>query len=278
MSVIKDVKASNGWKVHMERYNSAHEVVDMCKKREITNGCFQDMQNYDIREDWHGVKSYDEALEFMRTGYQPIVDKMSRELKATVGGESTRFGFVNDVHGFAPIVPLALRGVPNSMINMKMKPIKAKVVDIYYDSTFNSMTTNEEILECGRKILSVVMALEKQGYRFNLYAVQSYNGNSDKTADMLVVKVKSAEQPVDLKRISFPIAHTAFFRVIGFDWYSKVPGGKYRSGYGQVMQVYGDEHFKFGKEIFGKNAVFFKGKDILRKDEEYIKEVLTNER
>lgn len=96
---------------------------------------------------------------------------------------------------------------------------------------------------------------------------------------MVCVKVKSASQPMDLKRMSFPIAHTAFFRGIGFDWYSKFPKGTYRPGYGspicyektqeQIQEEY--------RKLFGNSAIYFSAETILRKKdkaEEYLKEVL----
>lgn len=276
MSLIKDKKTVCG-KIHYERFDSAAEVVEACRVRPLTNESFHDMKTYLIRPKWHGVASYDEALELMRTGYQPTVEALRGATKIKVAGERKRFSFENSVQGFAPVVPLALMGVPNSMIDMRIRPIKTKVIDIYYDMTVNSGVRPEQILDNGNKILGAIIELEKQGYRFNLYAVQAF---SDRwSADMMIVKVKDARQPLDLKRVSFPLAHTAFFRVIGFDWYSKVPGGKYRgAGYGNTMSSVqsAGKLTQMAKEMFGANAVYFTADNILWNGEDYIKEVLTN--
>jgi hypothetical protein len=133
---------------------------------------------------------------------------------------------------------------------------------------------SDEIIKAGQKLLGAVIEMEKQGYRFNLYATQAYASRN--SADMLVVKVKDARQPLDLKRVSFPLTHTAFFRVIGFDWYSKVPGGKYRSGYGIALSY----AMKQGKnsirkafaELFGKNVLAFSATEIINSGKDYIKE------
>lgn len=88
-------------------------------------------------------------------------------------------------------------------------------------------------------------------------------------------------QPVDLKRISFPLTHTGFFRVIGFDWYSKTPKGKYRYFYGHAIGCEDSVKSKLPamfKEMFGSNAVFVSGAELLQKGdkgEEYLKEVFT---
>ena len=191
-------------------------------------------------------------------------------------GNGKRISFHNDIVGYAPIVPLAILGVPNSMINSRMKPIKAKVIDVYYNMTASASTDSEDIIKAGVKLLSTIVELELQGYRFNLYAVQNYY--SDRKCYMLKIKVKDAMQQIDLKRISFPLTHTAFFRVIGFDWYSKCPEAKYIYRYGHSLDYDFDNNKmqKTAKELFGDNAVWFGCTKIIKENEKYIEEVLVN--
>lgn len=272
MSKIYD-RYYNKYKFHIEQFNSAAEVAAVSSTRQMTSSSFDDIRTK-ARRDWHGA-TYDEAIDMLRHGYQPTVDSMGGVFKAGLQGESKRFSFQNSVTGFAPVVPLALKGVPNCMIDMRMRPIKAKVVDVYYDMTFRSGTKSSKIIEIGQKVLGTIVELERQGYRFNLYAMQSYTDNI--SADVMIVKVKSAEQPLDLKRVSFPLTHTAFFRVIGFDWYSKMPGGRYRGGYGRAMVYQFDEETKEIMEgVLGKNAVYLAGTSIMQMDDEAIKEVMSN--
>lgn len=263
----------------IESYNSTADVVRDCKTRKITNRSFHDMQDGTLgghSESWCGVDSYEQALQFLEEGYQPTVEKLKAGIKANLQGNGKRIGFHNDIVGYAPIVPLAILGVPNSMINSRMKPIKAKVIDVYYNISSSAVTSSESIIQAGVKLLSAIITLEQQGYRFNLYAVQNYYSSGN--CYMLKVKVKDAMQPIDLKRISFPLTHTGFFRVIGFDWYSKCPEAKYISGYGRSIDyVFDNEKMqKTAKEIFGNNAVWFGCVKITKEDEKYIKEVLTN--
>ena len=266
------VKAFGDSDFHVEFYDSAYQVVEDCKVRKMTSSEFHDMRHYDI-DRWHGVNSYDDALKLMETGYQPTVDKLKASIKANLSGQAKRISFHNDVVGYAPIVPLAIMGVPQSMMNSYMKPVKAKVIDVYYDMTASCGMKAKQFIDAGSKLLAAIMELEMQGYRMNIYATQNYYRDD---ADMLCVKVKSANQPLDLKRISFPLTHPAFFRVIGFDWYSKVPGGKYRFGYGHsVAYDYDEEALQKGfKEMFGDNAVAFSCAKIIKTDIEHIKEVM----
>lgn len=263
------------YKVMIERYNSAMEVAEDCRHRELTSSSFND-KSKETFDSWEGVETYEEALNLLSNGYQPTVEKLKAKLRGTVTGNGKRITFKNDIAGFAPVVPLALQGVPNSMINTTYKPIKCKVIDIYYDVTCSASTDSKTIIENGQKLLGAVLDLEAQGYKFNIYAMQSYT--DEKSADILTVKVKSSNQPLDLKRISFPLTHTAFFRVIGFDWYSRTPKGKYRLGYGKALayQMRTEEMTEFAKQLFGNNAVYISGTRIKESSEDALKEVFTD--
>ena len=284
MSVIREYKlqSANGYKIMCERYNSAAEAVADCKTRKITDRAFHDMADGKLGghdTDWCGVDSYEQALEYLEKGYQPVVDQLKSAIKADLTGNGKRISFRNDIVGYAPVVPLAIMGVPNAMVNSHMKQIKAKVVDVYYDGVFGCGVSSGNIIKTGSKVIVVILQLEQQGYRFNLYQVQSYS-NSE-SCDMMTVKLKDAAQPVDLKRISFPLTHTGFFRVIGFDWYSKTPKGKYRFCYGHAIGYEDSVKSKLPvmfKEMFGENAVFVSGAELLQKEErgeEYLKEIFT---
>lgn len=279
MSIIKKVKTDH-FKAMVEVFSSAQEVVDVSSKRKITDSSFHDMRDRSSidSEFCGGVQSFEEAEELMRTGYQPTVDKMKSGIKANLAGQGKRVSFKNEVVGFQPIVPLALQGVPNCMVNTYMKPIKSKVLNIYYDMTASWGTKSEQIIDAGQKVLAAIMELEMQGYKFNLYAIQSYASGHE--ACILCTKVKSANTPLDLKRISFPLTHTAYFRVIGWDWYSRCPEARYYSGYGHAL---GYDHSsedlsKDFEQIFREKCVYFSASKVINDTTDHIKEVLTNDK
>lgn len=274
MSTVIDKKAG-GIKFHIEKFASAMEVVDVARARTITDGRFYDVSTNGNWE-WRGCDSWEGALDMMRNGYQPTVEKLRGLLKISAKGTGKRITFQNNIVGYAPVVPLALKGVPNNMIDSRMRPIKCKVLDVYYDMTVPASVDSDDIIKNGQKLLGAILELEAQGYAFNLYAMQPYS--DDKSSDMMVVKVKSSSQPIDLKRISFPLTHTAFFRAIGFDWYSKFPGAKYRSAYGTALCNHKStkEMNRIIKELFGQNAIYLACGKIGNEDMRHIKEVLEN--
>lgn len=273
-----NTKNHKNYRFNIEQFNSAMELAQVSKTREITDSYFNDKTRAgEVSKIWDGVESYEQAMEFLANGHQETVDRMKEKIKVNVAGQTKRFRFQNNIQGFTPIVPLALQGAPNCMVDMRMTQIKAKVVDVYYDMTCSCATDSEDIIKAGNQILSAIMEMEAQGYRFNLYAVQSYTGSED--ADMVVIKVKSSTQPIDLKRISFPLCHTGFFRVVGFDWYSRFPKGTYRSGYGHALkfEFSGNELEECAKEVFGKNSIYFSAQKVISESDGYVKGVLTNE-
>lgn len=216
--------------VNVESYDHGKEIVDMSNTRTRTDSRFEDYRaEYRFGDDgWSGIGSFADAERLLVEGYDAAVKKLkSYDSASNLRGVGKRTQFKNDLVGFAPIVPLALQGVPLNMINSYAKPIKNKVLNVYYDVAVSAGYEPEQILEAGRKFLTMLMKLEMQGYRFNVYCTQAYSRLSDcKHIDLLKLKVKDAGRPLDIKRISFPLVHSGFLRAIGFDWYSRVPGGK----------------------------------------------------
>lgn len=269
------------YEIIMEEYNSAMDVAKDCDNRPMTSSRFSSMRE---RDDWHwiGVKSYDDALNLLRNGYIEQVEAITKEINKTVKGQSKRITFHNDIVGYAPIVPLAILGVPNSMINSTIKPIKTKVINICYDMTCPAYVDQEDIIKVGTEFLKVIAGMEMQGYRINLTALQSYTGGQ--FANVLKVNLKSANQPLDLKRVSFPTMHTGFFRCIGFDWYSKTPKGKYLSGRGHSLthEFSEGEMPQFKKQVLGDNVVYIAARKFVddcdsKKLADMIREEIDNE-
>lgn len=275
MSTIKTVQSKVFGKLCMEIYKSAQEVADDLSVRTQTDKCFNDPFRPGYTDFVGATK--EQTFKMLREGYQPTVDALKQKVKVTASGK--RFKSFNDVVGFAPIVPNAIMGLPNSMVNSSMRQIKTKVLDVYYDMTVSAGVDSSDLIKAGQKMLGVILEMEAQGYRFNLYVCQTYADS--KGCDMLCVRVKSANQPFDLKRMSFPVSHTAFFRGIGFDWYSKFPIGTYRFAYGSpIYYLKSQEEIKSEfKKLFGDGAVYFSAQNIVKQRdsaETYIKGVLEN--
>lgn len=269
-------RKSGATTVNIEYYNNVADMAADCDRRQITDDRFHNMRYRDLKTDFYGVNSYREALDYLRNGYKPAVEELKIEIKVNQTGVQRRTRVRNNVTGFAPVVPLALMGVPNAMLDKKITKIKNKVIDIYYDEAYSASTSSEEIITNGKHILSAVIKLEAQGYATNIYCVTNHADESARTCDMCVVKAKDSKQPLDLTKLSFILTHTAFFRCIGWDWYSKTPHGTYRGGYGvPISYIYKNDRLRqFGHDLFGENAVYIAGREILEKGADEIKQML----
>lgn len=272
--MIREYDNVEGYKVKLESYTSSHALMQDLQTRPMKSGGWHEPEF----SEWSGMKSREELNEMLENGYDAPVKKLKDKMKITVASSGKRISFRNNIVGGNPIVPLAMMGIPNSMIDMHMKPIKSKVIDIYYDITCSCQIRASQIEEAGEKVLGAILELEAQGYRFNLYHIDTYADCRD--VDILAIKIKDASQPLDLKRMSFMLMHPASFRIVGFDWYSKCPVTQYKSAYGRALvHDAGDSKAdRIIKHIFGSNAVIFQASRIINNSytQEHLKEVLTN--
>ena len=276
MSTITEYypKAFNNNSVVVERFSSAEEVVRVNSQRKLTRKSYKrhsHIEDGNYSKYFHGVKSWDEAKDLMTYGYSPFVKELQSKIYYTAKGDGVKTAFRNDVVGFAPIVPLMLAGVPNCMINMYKKPVKNKVINIYFDKVAVCDKTSKQIEEACAKLMSAIIEAENQGYRVNLYITEAHT-DWDKTVDMMILKVKDSNTPLDLQRLSFPLAHPAFFRVFGFEWFIRCPKARYRDGLGHnLSREYSHEQIVSAyEEMFKEKCIVFEMEDIITESEKSI--------
>lgn len=256
-------------KFNVEEYDSSMELVKILERRDIRpcwKGHTGDLKDGD--EKWVGVKSYKEALNLLFNGWTDNLNVVQNKLnRVKTSGTGKRISFRNDVVGFAPVVPLAMMNVPKAMVNCYQKPIKSKVIKVFYNIAVSFSTSKDTILNNGIKVLEKIISLENSGYRCELYAMQAYC--SMERSDVLIVKIKEANQPLDIKRIMFPLIHPAMFRSIGFQWESRscdfLPcRGRPFTG------VYKQNSSEIIKELFGDKSVFLDGTKMSEGGTEYL--------
>lgn len=276
MSIIKSVKSSTGVKADVEIFASSIELVETCRNRKIQDEEFNDMSKKHYGE-FEDCKGYEDALNLLNYGWDKEIESIKKIVKEC--GKCVyekRITTEQSVEGFMPIVPLALNRVPNAMINARFKPIKTKTISIYYDTTCPSYYRADTIANNGKKLAEAIIKLEKNGYRVSLNIVSSFTeGNEGK---FMAVNIKPANQLMDIKRLCFPLMHSAMSRVFGFDWYSKFPKTKYYSCYGQNANTrYGKEKTReLFKDLFGQESVFVSNSEMTDIDdaEKYILDAL----
>lgn len=273
MSVLKKHTVGKNIPWIVEEYHSFEELLRFNRTRQHLHN-EDTINSREFDEDWMGVKSYSEAENLLRYGWDKHVPELKKYIdKTKINGTTVkRMRTEQNVTGFAPIVSNAILGLPNSMLNTVIKPIKTKVISIMYDITTPCGFSPKTILQIGLKLMRTIIVLESKGYRVRLQAMQSYSDS--KSADMLMVRVKNENQPLDCKRIMFPLIHPGMFRAIGFAWWERCPGTKAKGGYGHFMAAeYGEKKTRqYMKEVFGKDVKYINCGELTDLSEEQIEE------
>lgn len=126
-----------------------------------------------------------------------------------------------DVVGCVPIVPNYIAGIPEQMLNIKTVNIPSKVISVYVDVGMSCGYSTNDYKRQGMNIMSHIVALERQGYRINLY--QCWATKYHKSVGFLCIKVKDARDRMNIQRVMYPIVNPSFLRGIGFGWSVRCP-------------------------------------------------------
>ena len=127
-----------------------------------------------------------------------------------------------DVNGFAPIPAHAVMNLPNSMINQRVEVKKTKILDFLIVIDRACMNSPREIEMRMSEQLAGIASLERDfGFRCRIsVAFAPFSGypRSKKTNTACILKVKDEGQPFDIKRLAFPVVHSAMLRALMFRW------------------------------------------------------------
>ena len=218
------------------------------------------------------TNSYEEAVDLFHNGWSEMSQRLSQRLKAE--GKMEQFMVaksVQSVVGFQPIVPLYLSGIPNNMINRKMQPVKQKVVTLNKSVSYSCDVSTDEIVDESIKAFRIIQKLEAQNYRVNLnvvlgvYESNGYWGDTVKNGYAIKVKLKKANEKLNISKLAFPLVHPSMLRRLFLRFMEVHPGvpDEYTGCYGRPM---GESLIR---ECFPKNEILLP--QHIRKDVDSIK-------
>lgn len=247
-----------------EIFESPEEMLDIVKSRPILNDKCRDRLNCIDYEDWTGYRSGEEfQQDFINSTVDlSTVKLVERKLSQIQTQEQKRIQFYNDVVGFTPVVPLALMGVPTNMRNSRMVKQKSKIVNVVIDCGASWNISANDIAKAAVEIVGQVVSLEKQGYRVNLMAACVMA--TDTECDVAMLKIKDANQPLNLSRMMFPFTTASFDRRTGFAWYQRNAQVKFAANYGYVISKYGQEYRQGLKDAIGTQTVLLAVSDVVK--------------
>jgi hypothetical protein len=222
-------------------YENIQDLVQWIKSAPLMGG--HAPEDYSTMRETHdsfyGKYTYTEALEKLEHGDYELADKIEKIPEQTMLTQKVMQSFKNDVYGFMPNVPHAIMGLPNSMINIRQHRIKGnnKIIDLVLDADASCGVSSESYAKVAKIFLDVVDALEKQGYRLNLYWALNTDFDRSSSKCCWIMKLKDSTEPFNKYKCAFPLGSVSMFRRIGFRLIETLPSGNgikdQQSGYGR---------------------------------------------
>jgi len=210
-------KSKNSNQEYFE-FNTMHEIADFVAENKYnTNEFFKNRSNdlSSLRTNskrGFNLIGFDESVEFLKNGWDEGSKKLKNATKIANSNQQTFRSEYNVVGGNCS-VPRYLQGIPTNMILQKRIEKKQKLVNVYKSVGYSSMWSADQILVEARKLIEIVQQIELNGYRTNIYVLLGADGRRDEKV-CVKLKVKSSNERLNLKKISFSLMHPDFLRRI----------------------------------------------------------------
>ncbi len=241
-------------KIVKQHFNSLEEFYRFITTKEV-NSVFKGStlsSKIKGREDFTGTSSFEEAVDLFKYGWngmaKKIEDKLKVEIKNIANQRSRRS--VYDVVGGNCSVPRYLQGVPTAMINQKTVMKKQRVVTINKNISYNAGVNQREIIEESIKALKIVREIEATGVRVNLNIIWSCEDMGERFK--LTIRVKSANERLNVSKLAFPLVHPSMLRRLLFGWLevTDIISKDFTGGYGYPGTDEDVERLVDSNEIF----------------------------
>lgn len=220
----------NDYRERVEQFDSLDDMFSKIDSRGWNEACAnksRSSERSDSDSKWtNGVATYEEAVECLKKGFPEALEEMKKHVVEQVGkvemvGVGSRAKPQAYYAGGSPNVARAIMGVPRDMRRYRREPMKEKTVHIVYCPDCAANVSSARVLEAGAKVLAIVQLLERMNYSVKL-SIGTYFKMSSAYAGMETV-LKGFRSPLDIGKITFPFAHSAYLRKIGFRWVETTP-------------------------------------------------------
>jgi hypothetical protein len=194
------------------RYESLTHFLDCCVPSAGRDG---------MEKTWDAGERPESAWNKARHGDPSIVASRSAEIERLVAGirvEGTAT-WVSDVVGSTPIVAAVVSGNPMAMRRRVKRPQETRTVRIYVSQLCSGSVPAEAMIKRGCAILALIGALQAGGIRVSLDLVIELPTNGGTR-----ILCAPCEEPIDLSRVGYAIAHPGFIRHTMYCGQGDLPG------------------------------------------------------
>lgn len=181
--------------------------------------------------------SYEEATKLFKDGWSSMAQDITKKLKVIQNQvvDAHVQKVLYDVVGFQASVPRYLQGIPTSMVNKKLVPVKQRVITLDKDISYNCGITTEQIIEASVQTLQLIKKIEAQGIRVNLNLI--WGTSAGDTKEVAKIRLKSANERLNISKLAFPLVHPSMLRRLCFRYLEVAPTvtKSYTWGYGKPL-------------------------------------------
>ena len=191
--------------------------------------------------EFSGTASYAEAERLCRDGWFEKLEAF-KEACSIRPANQLRRRVVTSPIGYAPHVPNAIMGRPDSMIKTIMQNEKSRVLEIVVSRGVRSSIEAEKISLYSAEIVKAISAIEANGIRVKL-TLCVCNAMSDEKKGQLAqcfVTLKEASEKLNPARVYFALVHPSMQRRLSFRWMETCPqikSKKFTKGHGFTIRL-----------------------------------------
>lgn len=202
----------------------------------------------DMGKGWSGTETFEEALKIAREGWPEGRNKalsLSSTLFDKISTLIEKPDLIYDVEGNDYDLGLYLKGEPECWMKYQTQVVEGqgtKIIKLVFNTATSAGVSSRIMIAKGAAIAALTELLEYSGRRVELIECTRQSTELE-----WYVPLKFADQPLDIDRIIFALAHPANYRRIGFSIMEqseqmKKAGhtGDGWGGYGMPMNI--DEH------------------------------------
>lgn len=217
--------------VQYDEFEDIFEMLDYCEKP-LPSALRAEHSKRAKQSGFNDFDSYAECVSMIKQGWKIGREILCENSNALIGcgKASSRFIPTYDVSGAVVDVARYLEGIPEDMLTFQETIQRGKtLLSMGVNISWSSFVDSRYSYWRGAAVLNLVDALEANGVRVQLHAVELVNGNKDtkgEAYEFIGTKLKNYEDALNIDTLAFPLCAADYLRRIGFAVKERIPSHK----------------------------------------------------